>query len=80
MGQANLGAWWVWDPKLTAALILWFMLVGYLMLRSYMGRTPESARAGAAWSVLGVIDIPIIYLSVLWWRGQHPGPRLHLTG
>jgi heme exporter protein C len=79
-GKPIWGAWWVWDPKLTAALILWFMFIGYLMLRSYMGRTPESARIGAVWSVVGVIDVPIIYFSVLWWRGQHPGPQITSDG
>jgi heme exporter protein C len=79
-GKPIWGAWWVWDPKLTAALILWFMLISYLMLRSYMGRTPESARVGAVWSIVGVIDVPIIYFSVLWWRGQHPGPQITSSG
>ncbi len=74
------GTWWVWDAKLTAVLILWFMFLGYIMLRSYMGRTPESARAGAVWGIVGVIDVPIIYLSVNWWRGQHPGPEVSPAG
>jgi heme exporter protein C len=72
-GKPIWGTWWVWDPKLTATLILWFMYIGYLMLRNYMGRTSESANAGAVLAIVGVIDVPIIYLSVLWWRGQHPG-------
>lgn len=71
-GKPIWGAWWVWDGRLTATLILWFMYVGYLMLRGYMGRTVESARAGAVIGVIGAIDVPIIYLSVNWWRGQHP--------
>lgn len=79
-GKPIWGAWWVWDPKLTAALILWFMVIGYLMLRSSMGRTGESARVGAVWSIVGVIDVPIIYFSVLWWRGQHPGPQVTSDG
>jgi heme exporter protein C len=74
------GTWWAWDAKLTAVLILWFMFLGYLMLRSYMGRTSESARAGAVWAIVGVIDVPIIYLSVQWWRGQHPGPEVSASG
>ena len=79
-GKPIWGTWWVWDPKLTAALILWFMLIGYLMLRSYMGRTTASARVGAVWSIVGVFDVPIIYFSVLWWRGQHPGPQITSGG
>lgn len=71
-GKTTWGTWWTWDPKLTATLILWFMFVGYIMLRSYMGRTDASARSGAVLALVGVIDVPIIYLSVQWWRGQHP--------
>lgn len=71
-GKPIWGTWWAWDPKLTATLILWFMYIGYIMLRSYMGRTPDSARSGAVLAIVGVIDVPIIYLSVQWWRGQHP--------
>jgi len=73
-GKPIWGAWWVWDPKLTAALILWFMYVGYIMLRSYWGRNRESGRVGAVIGIIGIIDVPIIYMSVLWWRGQHPAP------
>ncbi|GCE48474.1 heme exporter protein C [Thermosporothrix hazakensis] len=71
-GRPIWGAWWVWEPKLTATLIMWFMYIGYLMLRSYMGRTLDSMRVGAVMAILGAIDVPIIYLAVNWWRGQHP--------
>ena len=70
--RTTWGTWWTWDPKLTATLILWFMFIGYLMLRSYMGRSSSSAYAGAVLAIVGVFDVPIIYLSVQWWRGQHP--------
>ncbi|GCE04277.1 cytochrome c biogenesis protein [Dictyobacter aurantiacus] len=79
-GKPIWGAWWVWDARLTATLILWFMYVGYLMLRSYMGRTSEGARAGAVIGVIGAIDVPIIYLSVSWWRGQHPVAQVGVQG
>ncbi len=71
-GRPVWGTWWSWDPKLTASFILWFMFVGYILLRGYMGRGSESMRAGAVWSIVGVFDVPIIYLSVTWWRGLHP--------
>ncbi len=79
-GKPIWGTWWVWDPKLTASLILWFMYIGYIMVRSYMGRTVESARVGAVVSLVGVIDVPIIYLSVSWWRGQHPTAQIGVEG
>lgn len=71
-GRTTWGTWWSWDARLTTTLILWFVYVGYLMLRNYMGRTPASARSGAVMSIICVIDVPIIYESVNWWRTLHP--------
>ncbi len=79
-GRTTWGTWWSWDPKLTASLVLWFMYIGYLMLRSYMGRTPASANAGAVLAIIGVFDVPIIYEAVNLWRGLHPSAQVGVTG
>ena len=79
-GKTIWGTWWTWDARLTTTLILWFIYIAYLMLRSYMGRTPASARAGAVLAIIGVIDLPIIYESVNWWRTLHPGPQVGVAG
>src|SRR5438128_2805017 len=77
-GRTTWGTWWTWDARLTTTLILWFIYIGYLMLRSYMGRTAASARAGAVLAIIGIIDVPIIYESVNWWRTLHPQAVLPL--
>ncbi len=79
-GRTIWGAWWTWDARLTTTLILWFIYIAYLMLRSYMGRTPASARAGAVLAIIGVIDVPIIYESVNWWRTLHPTAQVGVQG
>ena len=79
-GKTIWGTWWTWDARLTTTLILWFIYIGYLMLRSYMGRTPASARAGAVLAIVGVIDVPIIYESVNWWRTLHPSAEVGVQG
>jgi len=79
-GKTIWGTWWTWDARLTTTLILWFIYIGYLMLRSYMGRTHSSARAGAVLAIIGIIDVPIIYESVNWWRTLHPGPQVGVSG
>jgi heme exporter protein C len=79
-GRTTWGTWWSWDPKLTATLVLWFMYVGYLMLRSYMGRTDSSARAGAVLAIVGVIDVPVIYEAVNLWRSLHPAAEVGTSG
>src|SRR5260370_41206808 len=79
-GRTIWGTWWTWDARLTTTLILWFIYIGYLMLRNYMGRTSASARAGAVLAIIGVIDLPIIYESVNWWRTLHPAAEVGVAG
>src|SRR3989440_1018389 len=79
-GRTTWGTWWTWDARLTTTLILWFIYIGYMMLRSYMGRTPASARSGAVLAIIGLIDVPIIYESVNWWRTLHPQAEVGTPG
>ena len=66
------GVWWTWDPRLTTSLILWLIYVAYLMLRSYSPRGDQGARYAAVLGIVGFIDVPIVYLSIVWWRTVHP--------
>ena len=66
------GRWWTWDARLTTTLILWFIYVGYLMLRAYGPKGSQDARYGAVVALIGAIDTPIIYMATVWWRTQHP--------
>src|SRR5438128_8955259 len=79
-GRTTWGTWWTWDARLTTTLILWFIYIGHMMLRSYMGRTPDSARSAAVLAIIGVIDVPIIYESVNWWRTLHPQAEVGTPG
>ena len=66
------GVWWSWDPKLTTTLILWFVYVGYLMVRAFSAPGSQGRRYAAVVAMLGAIDAPIIYLASIWWRTAHP--------
>ena len=79
-GRTTWGTWWTWDARLTTTLILWFIYIAYIMLRGYMGRTPASARSAAVLGIIGVIDVPIIYESVNWWRTLHPQAEVGTPG
>lgn len=72
-GYPIWGTWWTWDPKLTTTLILWFLYLGYLMVRSY-AEPPRGARYAAVLGIVGFVDVPIVYLSSYWWRTLHPQP------
>ena len=66
------GTWWTWDPRLTMAVILWTIFAVYLVLRSGARDEPEITRYAAVLAVIGVLDIPLIMISVRLWRGIHP--------
>jgi heme exporter protein C len=73
-GRPIWNAWWSWDARLTTTLILWFIYLGYFMLRSYAGDRERGARYAAILGIIGAVDIPIIHQSVEWWRTLHPEP------
>ncbi len=64
--------WWTWDPRLTTTLILWFLYVGYLLLRGTIESVERRIRASAIYAIIAFIDVPIIHESVTWWRSIHP--------
>ena len=67
------GVWWVWDLRLTSALICWLLYAGYLMLRHAIEEPTQRATFAAVFSIFAFIDVPIVYLSIRLFRTQHPG-------
>jgi heme exporter protein C len=68
------GVWWTWDLRLTLTLVLWLIFVGYLMLRQYITAPGKKATYCAVLGIIGFIDVPLVYLSIRFWRTQHPAP------
>lgn len=73
-GRIAWGAWWVWDARISFTLLLWFIYVGYFMLRGSTENPERGKRFAAILGVVGAADIPIIHMSVQWFRSQHPKP------
>ncbi|CAN5239076.1 heme ABC transporter permease [soil metagenome] len=73
-GKIAWGAWWVWDARLTTTLLLWLMLLGYFTLRSATDDPERGRRFGAVMAIVAAVDVPLIHLSVNWFRSQHPKP------
>jgi heme exporter protein C len=68
------GVYWTWDPRLTTALVLWLMYVGYLMLRRYVPEDDKRATLSAVVAVIAFVDVPVVFLAIRLWRTQHPQP------
>ncbi|HLM68130.1 MAG TPA: cytochrome c biogenesis protein CcsA [Longimicrobium sp.] len=71
-GKIAWGAWWVWEPRLTLTLLLWFIYIGYFILRGAADSPERGKRFAAILGIVGAVDIPLIHLSVTWFRSQHP--------
>jgi heme exporter protein C len=67
------GIWWTWDARLTSTLVLWLIYVSYLILRRYAAGSQTHVLA-AALAIFGFVDVPIVYMSIRWFRTQHPSP------
>jgi heme exporter protein C len=67
------GIWWTWDLRLTLTLVCWLIYVSYLLLRRFStsGQTPVVA---AVLAIFGMLDIPLVYFSIWFFRTQHPQP------
>ena len=73
-GKPVWGTWWSWDARLTLTLFLWFVVVGYLVLRGAIDDRAQRARYSAVLGVLTVLLVPFIHLSVYMFRTLHPMP------
>ena len=68
------GAWWTWDARLTSTLFLWFVLLGYTVLRGAIEDRQQRARYSAVLGILASLLVPFIHLSVRLFRTMHPQP------
>jgi heme exporter protein C len=78
-GKPMWGAWWVWDARLTSALILFFLYIGFIALQAAIDDARRADKAGAILALVGVVNVPIIYFSVKWWNTLHQGASVSLT-
>ena len=72
-GRPVWGVYWTWDPRLTSFLLLWLIYLSYLVLRGYVPEPERRAQYSAVLGIVGFLDVPIVYLSVRWWRARAPG-------
>ena len=66
------GAWWTWDPRLTSTFVLFLIYIAYLLLRSSLKDHPSVRTYAAVYGIIGFVDVPIVWMSIHWWRTIHP--------
>ena len=70
------GIWWTWDARLVTTAVLFFLYLGYLALRRVPGGAHTRARRSAIVAVIAFADVPVVHLSVIWWRTLHQQPTV----
>jgi heme exporter protein C len=75
-GRPTWGTYWAWDARMTSELILLFLYFGVIALRSAIADDRRADRACAVLSLVGAINVPIIYFSVIWWNTLHQGSTI----
>lgn len=73
-GRATWGVFWTWDARLTTTALLFVLYLGYLALRRVPGEPTTRARRSAIGALIAFVDVPIVHLSVEWWRTLHQEP------
>ena len=79
-GKPTWGTWWVWDARITSMLILLFLYLGVIALFEAYDNKSAAAKACAVLSLVGTVNIPIIYKSVDWWYSLHQPATLKFSG
>jgi heme exporter protein C len=79
-GKPMWGTYWVWDARLTSVLILFFLYLGLIALRSSLEDEALAGKLTAVLALVGVVILPVIKFSVDWWWTLHqPSTRLTST-
>jgi heme exporter protein C len=79
-GKPTWGTWWTWDPRLTTTAILFLIYLGYLSVRGLPDNPVRRGRWSAVVGIIGFINVPIVHLSVTWWRSLHQPPTVLRPG
>ena len=70
-GKPMWGTAWVWDARLTSEFILLLLYFGYIALHATIKEQKRADRAASLLAILGIVNLPIIHYSVVWWNTLH---------
>ncbi|HEX4880009.1 MAG TPA: heme ABC transporter permease CcmC [Limnobacter sp.] len=79
-GKPTWGTYWVWDARMTSELLLLFIYLGLMALAQLATDRAKADRVLSVGLLLGAFNIPLIYLSVVFWNTLHQGYSVSLSG
>ncbi len=75
-GRPTWGVWWTWDARVTTTLILFLIYLGVTAVRRLPADVDTRARRTAVLAVVAVVQVPIVHMSVRWWKTLHQDPSV----
>ena len=76
-GKPMWGTYWSWeDARLLSELLLLFIYLGYIGLMNAIEQEHLADKIGAILLMVGIVNIPIIHYSVVWWTSLHQGATI----
>ncbi|MGV3743473.1 MAG: heme ABC transporter permease CcmC [Burkholderiaceae bacterium] len=79
-GKPTWGTYWIWDARLSTELLLLFIYIGLIALASLVEDESKTDRVLALFTVIGLVNIPLIYFSVVFWNTLHQGASIGASG
>ncbi len=77
-GKPMWGTYWTWDARLTSELVLLFIYLGIIGLYHAFENERQGARAASFLIIVGVVNLPIVHYSVVWWNTLHQGTTVRI--
>ena len=78
-GRPTWGTYWAWDARMTSELILLFLYLGVIALRNAIDDPRRADKASSVLTLVGAVNVPIIYFSVQWWNTLHQRSTVSMT-
>jgi heme exporter protein C len=79
-GKPTWGTYWVWDARIISEFILLFIYLGFIALREALEDPRKADKICSLYCIVGAVNIPIIYFSVVWWNTLHQGATITPRG
>lgn len=80
-GEPVWGTYWDWgDARMASTALMLFVYVGYLALRRATPDPVARARRSSILGLIAVVQVPLVYFSVSFWRTLHQGQTVRPDG
>ena len=70
--KKSWNSWWIWDPRLSTTLVMWFVYMGYLALCGLDATREKQAAIRAVVGIIAFLDVPLVFFAARLWQSNHP--------